>query len=119
MGQRRQTPIRSRDVLVGVKEIAEFMQCSTGTIHRWIKQLGFPVIEDRHKYFTTKQAIIMWVMALAKPSDVYPAGGIPLFTYKEEKDGTCVVIWQLNGGRTERFQRRWQRRLKAEKAHSR
>jgi len=72
------------DVLRGMAEIAAYMRCSRPTVHRWVRELGLPVLSfgpgGRHgnrKVFTTKRMIDHWVMAVSQPPDKYPIGGIP------------------------------------------
>lgn len=75
--------LESEGVLNGMQEIADYMRKSRPTIHRWVHQLGFPVMNPGpgagKKCFTTKLAIAMWVMAISKSPDQYPSGGLPDF----------------------------------------
>lgn len=65
--------------LNGMNEIAAFCKCSRPTIHRWINELGFPVVYrgNGRSVFTTKFAIGMWVVAVSKNPSKFPIGGLP------------------------------------------
>lgn len=71
--------MKNDDALNGMGEIAKFCGKSRPTIHRWIKELGFPVLHrgNGRAVFTTKFAIAMWILSMSHRELYYPKGGLP------------------------------------------
>lgn len=68
------------EVLKGTRAIARYCKVGQPTIHRWIRELGFPaVLEGNHSAITTKHAITIWILSFHTATK-FPAGGMPKFS---------------------------------------
>lgn len=68
--------------LLGMKAIAEWLGVSRPTVHRWVRELGLPVVSfgGTRAVFTTKKSVMIWVLSIADSGSKYPSGGLPKFT---------------------------------------